>query len=152
MQPIYEQNSTKYRELFHKACVRRDKAQRGSKTAEKEQKSVSFWYSKMYQVGYFRDQYSCWTMLRTVGLSWWNDVTPLLTKKKRVLKGKNLKKFLDMVKTAKQKIPTQRELKKAGASVDDLKEARQYFIDKRNQLVAFLQQAVDNKYDIECSL
>lgn len=156
IKPIFKPQNDKYSDLFHKACVRRDKAKRGSKTAAKEQQAVSFWYNKMYAKGYFRDSYNCWTMLRTVGLSWWNDVSPLLTKKGE-LRGKNLKKFRDMVAKAKQKLPSKEQIIKWGGMVEEtgeysLPEIHKYFQEKRQRLIDFLDVAIKNKYPVECSL
>lgn len=118
-------------------------------------------YINGYEVGkmntdnYFRDSYNGSNVLWTLNLSWWNDVTPML--KNGELKGKNLIKFRDMVVNAKQVEITEEYLKEKFCSVsesgeDSIENWEKYFTTKRQELIEFLNKAIELKQPIDCSL
>jgi hypothetical protein len=95
--------------------------------------------------GYFRDSYNGTSVLWTLGLSWWQDVTPLLNEEGE-LGGENLKKLRDMVLNAKQEMPTEAKLKEMYCKVDAEE------TDKREKLLAFLNRAIELNSSIDASL
>jgi hypothetical protein len=104
--------------------------------------------------GYFRDSYNGTSVLWTLGLSWWQDVTPLLNEEGE-LGGKNLKKFRDMVLNAKQEMPTESKLKEMYCKIDaeeTLESWHNYYTDKREKLLAFLNRAIELNSSIDASL
>lgn len=146
----------KYQPLFDQAVQLRNSFPRGSKEAEEAQKEVSKYYDLMYSEGYFRDSYNGSNVLNRLGLSWWQDVIPLCTEDKE-LKGNNLARFREMVATAELALPSKKELEEGGAPVaeegeDSLAEWHKYFAEKRQELLAFLDQAIALNTAIYCSL
>lgn len=95
----------KYQPLFDQAVRHRDSLPRDSKEQDTAQHEVEKYYELMYSEGYFRDSYNATNVLWTLELSWWRDVTPLLSKD-RELTGDNLKRFRDQVAGACQSLPT----------------------------------------------
>jgi transcriptional regulator with XRE-family HTH domain len=63
---------------FEKAARLRDSLERGTEEYENAQAKVEECYGKMYERGYFRDPYNDWDLLWKFGLSWGNDVIPML--------------------------------------------------------------------------
>src|SRR6185312_1760536 len=128
----------------------------GSKKWNAAQEEVTNYYELMYSEGYFRDSYNCTSVLWTLDLSWWRDVTPLCDDHGD-LKGENLVKFREMVASANQWLPSRRQLKKQHATVDEegensLEEWHKYYREKRQKLLAFLDQAIELNTSIHCSL
>ena len=76
----FDANNAKWKPLFDNAVKRRDALPRGSAQAGEIQKEVHELYGRMYEVGYFRDPYNDGMFLGKIGLSWWNDVVPMLDK------------------------------------------------------------------------
>ncbi len=153
---LYDPTKERYKPLFEKAVMQRDSFPRDSKEWKVAQRKVWKYFDLMNSKGYFRDSYSTANVLRTLGLSWWRNVIPLLNKKNE-LEGKNLKKFRKMVANAKQRLPTKAELQKDGArgkrsGANRLKMWRKYYIRKRARLIAFLDEAIKRNHSIHCSL
>jgi hypothetical protein len=73
-QPQYQQWEPK----FHKAAKRRDGLKPETKEHQQAQADVEEAYSKMHERGYFRDPYNNSDLLWKFGLSWWDDVIPML--------------------------------------------------------------------------
>jgi hypothetical protein len=156
IQQIHKPIMDKYQPLFHAAVRKRDALPKGSKAAAGAQEEVTKCYDLMYSEGYFRDSYNCTSVLWTLDLSWWRDVTPLCDEQ-RDRKGENLKKFREMVATANQWVPSRRQLKKQHATVDNegensLEEWHKYYKEEREKLLAFLNQAIELNTSIHCSL
>ena len=108
------------------------------------QAEVERCYDGMYREGYFQDSYNSSSVLWTLGLSWWEDVTPMLNPKGYMTPAKT-KKFLKMVQEAEQaRLPTDWE--------QPIAEVRKYFQDKRRRLERFLQQAINLDEPILMSL
>ena len=105
---------------------------------------------------YFRDSYNMTNVLWTLGLSWWQDVIPLLNEELE-LKDENLQRFRDQVVNAKQQLPTAEELRENNVEVSDAGENsienwHRHFVEKRQELSAFLDRAIENNSAILCSL
>jgi len=125
-------------------------------TKEHEMSSKDWFTSIVSKGGYFRDPYNEMNVLATLGMDWRKDVVPLCTKKKVELKGENLKLFRKRMATAKQQIPSTKELGAPGVLMTDygitrMKEWRRYFLERRAELLEFLDRAIKLKSPIYCS-
>jgi len=105
---------------------------------------------------YFRDSYNMGNVLWTLGLSWWIDVLPLLDEKLQ-LKGENLLRFRDRVVNAGQHLPSSQELREKHAVVtatgeESIENWHRHYVTKRQELIAFLDRAIENHSSIICSL
>jgi len=105
---------------------------------------------------YFRDSYNGTSVLWTLDLSWWQDVTPLLNKEGH-LTGNNLTKFRDKVANAKQTLPDTNKLKEMGCAVkprgqESVKGWHKYYTEKKQRLLDFLDRAIKLETYIDCSL
>tara|TARA_R100001244_G_scaffold13417_1_gene15171 strand:+ start:318 stop:767 length:450 start_codon:yes stop_codon:yes gene_type:complete len=90
---------------------------------------------------YFRDSYNVSNVLWALGLSWWEDVIPMLTND-GMLKPEKAKALIGMINDA--------DFKDLPKEIEDIDE--NYFSEKRNTLVKFLQRSVDGGESVECSL
>ena len=90
---------------------------------------------------YFRDSYNVSNVLWALGLSWWEDVIPMLTND-GMLKPEKAKALIGMINDA--------DFKDLPKEIEDIDE--NYFSEKRNTLVKFLQRSVDEGESVECSL
>jgi hypothetical protein len=156
IEKIHHPLMQKYEPLFEAAVRRRDSFPSQSKEAEAAQREVTKYYDLMYSEGYFRDSYNATSVLWRLGLSWWEDVTPLCTKKRK-LRHDKLRKFRDMVANANLELPSKEEIENHSGKVDEegensLAEWHKYFIEKQNELLAFLDKAIELKSPIHCSL
>lgn len=151
-QPLIE----KYRPMFEAAVRQRDRLPPGSPEAEAAQALVEKYYDRMFADGYFRDSYNVTGVLRRLGLSWWRDVIPLCTQAHK-LRQERLRTFRAMVANAPLSLPTKEELEKEHATVaesgeDSLEAWHRYYRERRDQLLAFLDQAIALNTHIRCSL
>ena len=93
----------------------------------------------------FFDPYNVHGLLPTLGLSWWEDVLPLLDCQKNpgYLRLGNVKKFLGMVQDADQQLP----------SLDETNgEMADHFREKRRELIGFLERAIKLREPVYCDL
>lgn len=123
---------------------------------EQLQESVERAYDKMYAEGYFRDSYNSTNLLWQIGLSWWEDINKLVNKQ-GFISLRNIRKFKQMIET--RPIPEFEMWKSTFdtqyITIDDkdnrLEDWYEYFKEKRENLLKFLQQALDLKEKINCS-
>jgi hypothetical protein len=151
-QPLFD----KYQPMFEAAVRQRDRLPRGSQEAEAAQALVEKYYDRMYADGYFRDSYNVTGVLRQLGLSWWRDVIPLCTQAHKLRQDK-LRQFRRRVANAPLHLPTLEELKQEHAMVtesgeDSVEAWHRYYRERRDQLLAFLDQAIALNTHIRCSL
>jgi hypothetical protein len=147
---IFNPNMQKYSPKFEKAVKDRSSYKEGTTLYEQAQKKVERYYDLMYAVGYFRDSYNASSLLNALGLSWWQNVIPMLDKE-QCLNLTAIKKFKGMVKKAKlSTIDADWVINNyAGGPVE---EWQQYFIEKKGMLLAYLDKALKEKSKIYCSL
>lgn len=93
--------------------------------------------------GHFRGPDNGWDLLWRFGLSWWNDVVPLLNAERRLSpwKAGRLLALLD-----------EREYEFQESMSECSPEDRLYFQKQAEELRAFLEDAVDLGEAVECSL
>ena len=181
---LFQSNSKKYAKQFHKWAKIRDEKSKGIpepiknyleradaegvsmvashartyiktfQEMKEAQKKVSAYYNQMYSKGYFRDSYNSSSVMGTLGLSWWSDVTPLL--KNGELSPANAKKLIAMINSRKQNLPTKEQLLKRDATVDDNKNTveawHQMYKNSKLELIHFLTTAIKMGESISCSL
>ncbi len=135
-------------DLYIKTIRRSHKTQPDNEQSTKHDPAAS--------VLYFRDPYNFTSVLWTLGLSWWRDVLPLLDANQE-LKGQTLQRFRDQVMCAYQRLPTVEDLQREKVRVDatgerSVAELHRYYIQRRKQLLRFLNFAISNRAAITCSL
>ena len=156
IEKIHRPLMQQYEPLFEAAVRRRDSLPRDSKDAQAAQRAVTKYYDLMYSEGYFRDSYNATSVLWRLGLSWWQDVTPLCTINRK-LRQDRLRKFRDMVASAKLELPSKEEIEQHNGKVDEqgensLAEWHKYFVEQRAALLAFLDKAIELNSPVHCSL
>lgn len=156
IEQIYTPNRNRYASLALAAQQILNQCAPGSAEAEAAKAEVIFYSDQMFSAGYFRDSYNGTSVLTRLGLSWWQNVRPLLDKN-GVLKGKALKQFRKMVHDAQLKLPTSEELAEAHMQLDaegenSLAGWHKYFREQRALLLEFIDQAIAWEGTILCSL
>ncbi len=101
---------------------------------------------KTYPDGYFRDSYNDYNVLWQMGLSWWQDIVPMLNKNHK-LTLKKIREFKAMVES--RDIPTELKDYKGNAITVA---TRDEFVKWRQELISYLGQALEEKRQIKCSL
>jgi len=151
----FKNNHEKYEKHFTTAVKIRDEFLSDSNQEKEVQTLIDHFYDKMYSKGYFRDSYNCSSMLQTLDLSWWQDVGKLLNKSNELTPTK-AKEFLKLIQSASLKLPTKKELIKKGANVDNkkdtLKSWHDMFKKHKQELIDFLNEAIQLKENIRCSI
>jgi len=107
-----------------------------AKFGVKEEKSLVEGADLYAGEDYFRDSYNESSILWQLGLSWWRDVSDKIVDKEGVL---DAAKLLGMIK---DKAPAK----------EDFDKGDKYFVKKKEQLVKFLQDAIQNKIPVVTSL
>lgn len=137
-QPQYQAWSKKFDralQQFHHAVDAPDK--------DRLDQEVDHCYFQMYAAGYFRDSYNDYCLLWQYGLSWWEDVIPLLDEQ-NYLTPANAEVFTHLLK------------ERRGTFEQNLaaltKELQTYFRERAAKLNAFLAEAARKSHAIKCSL
>lgn len=99
--------------------------------------------------GYFRDGYNKSSVLGQMDLSWWADIIPLQSKRSGYISGKNLKTFRSMI--AEAHLPAFKDFKNPFSDCTK-REAYDYFVEKRQRLLDFIDRAITMKTYIDASL
>lgn len=150
---IHDKAREKYLPLFNEAVAKRDRT-KSEKQKEKYHKMVKKYYELLYSDnGYFRDSYNGTCLLQTLGLSWWSDISPLCNEKGELFE--NLKKFRVLVANAEMIEITKEYLKNNNCQVDKentIKAWQKYFVEKRENLLAFIDKAIELGEPIDASL
>jgi hypothetical protein len=76
--PLHQQQRQQWEPQFEEAVRRRNSFKTGSEEYRQAQAAVEECYEKLHEQGYFRDPYNSWDLLWKFGLSWWEDVIPML--------------------------------------------------------------------------
>ena len=153
----------KWTPAFEKACSEREKVQK-----KLEKLGVDFWkdekfkkvqakideaYGNMYpDEGYFRDSYNCSSVLARLELSWWKDVIPMLDKEGKLV-GPKIKELVEMIESRELKLVDAEEYaEKFRNPEDSADDWNKYFIQKKQNLLKFLNGALQDNDSISCSL
>lgn len=164
---IYEANRTSVEPQFKEATAIRDSFPRDSLEYNQAQIEVEHWFDKMSSVGYYIDPYTSDSLLAQLGLSWWQDVLPLLNENDE-LSLKDAKWFLSEIRNRRiecqRMVTVEQELASsvmssvarsvATSRVESPYEADevQFFVERKLQLIRFLSQAIETRQAIVCSL
>jgi len=92
--------------------------------------------------GYFRDAYNEGSILRKFDLSWWQDISGVLTDKEGVMSPENVVKFRSMLDD---------KLFEKNLEIESV-ESKKYFREGATLLKKYLDETIDRKVGIECSL
>lgn len=108
---------------------------------------------KKVKPDYFRDGYNDYNVLWQYGLSWWKDITPLVSED-GYMPIPNIKKFLDMIEKKDSKFQKSvKGVKISRITKEPLPDAdKQWYLKKSNELKTFLRTAIKHKTEILCSL
>jgi hypothetical protein len=140
---LYDKQKQEWEPAFNNAVQERDRLSHGTPEYEKADALVWDYYERMNVSGYFRDPYNGWDVLWQFGLSWWEDVIPLLDD--HHLSVVNTKKLLDM-------LDAHQSLFETSMAETEEEDERQYFRQQSDALRAFLTEAIDLDEPIDCSL
>jgi hypothetical protein len=140
---LYQPNQARWQPQFEEAARLRDSLPADSPARQEAQERVSECYEQMYSQGYFRDPYNDLDVLWKFGLSWWNDVIPMLDDEGR-LSVRAAQRLLELLDKREDIF----EERMSGLPEED----EQYFRSRYTDLRQFLNQAVALKEAIDCSL
>lgn len=143
LRSLYEKQEAEWRPRFDEAVKERNRTKRGTPEYEAAQQRVEECYEQLHGLGYFRDAYNDWDVLWRFGLSWWNDVSPLLSRG-RWLSVENAERVVSLL--------AQREDEFKDNMAECSAEDRVYFEGKAKALRAFLNLAIELGEPIDCSL
>lgn len=137
IQPLHD----KLQPLFEDAIDKRDAIEdKDSREYELATEKVNGLYNELYPEScYFRDSYNPYSVLWALDLSWWTDVIPMLDD--GYLSPKKAQELIDIVK--EREVDLRSDQKEIGV---------EYFEDRKQSLIKFLQRSVDSGEPIECSL
>lgn len=143
IQSAFTATHERWRKRFDRAVARRDAAADGSAEQQRLQKTVGRSYQRMFSNGYFRDSYNSSNLLWQFGLSWWDDVIPMLNQAGELSPGR-AQELLSMLQSRLDGF----EQRLATSPPDE----QQYFRKKWRQLRYFLTTAIEQGEPIACSL
>jgi hypothetical protein len=141
--PLFQQQRKQWEPPFEEAVRKRDRLKSGSQEHRQAQALVEQCYDMLYEQGYFRDSYNDWNLLWKFGLSWWEDVIPMLDDDYQ-LSVAEVHNLLNMLKQRE----TVFELKLAVLPAEE----QPYFRDRYAALQWFLNQAIELNTPVDVSL
>jgi hypothetical protein len=139
----FDRHHRDWERKYDEAVKRRAACERNSPEYEAAQQTVSDCYAHMYERGYFRDSYNPSNLLWLFGLSWWEDVGPLLDTEDN-LTPEQAARLLAMLD---ERVAT---FKANLALLSG--ESRDHFREKYTRFVLFLRSAIENGEAIGCSI
>lgn len=140
---LYEANRADKVPAFEAAVRLRDSLPKDSPQRQVAQEEVERRFDQMMSQGYFRDPYNEWDLLWKFGVSWWQDVIPMLDECGGL-----------SVTAAEQLLARLREREGTFEAnlVELAAEDERYFREKYAALQQFLNQAIELREVIDCSL
>ena len=140
---LYQPNYRKWEREFKKAVKVRDGLKPETKEHQQAQAEVEEAFERMHERGYFRDPYNNNDLLWKFGLSWWDDVIPMLDAGGD-LSPEQAKKLVGMLDENQAKLQE---------SISTMSEKeRRYFVDRYADLLRFLNEAIELDAPIHASL
>ena len=112
---------------------------------QEEEKYHNLLY-KLHDGIYFRDSYNCESIAWSLGLSWWDDVYPMLDNENKLSKNRT-HELINMIKLKNLHISD--DLREHFQTMED---ARNFLDNKRKELLSFLDKSIDSNQEIYCSL
>lgn len=155
---IFDKQAELYRDKFDKVCELRDSLPEGVER-DRAQEQVSEFYSLMYEKGYYRDSYNDSSLLNKLGLSWWQDITPLLDEEAG-LPTKEAEKLLPIISEAMLNLYPQKFNQFCADNFpsntpnrdEEIKRWDSYFKGKFEKLTTMLRMSIELDEPIYCSL
>jgi hypothetical protein len=149
---IHERGYEEYKPQFDAACERRNACTFGTPEYLAAQEEVTKYYDLMFdEAGYFRDSYNNSSLFWVLGLSWWNDVIPLLDEENllplegaRRLRSEVAQRAEIMERKIAQHEPPFHE--------EDREDCITYFRSKLARFMAFVDRSLELQEPISCSL
>jgi len=128
--------------LFEDAVQERNKIEdKDSREYELASEKVSGLYNELYpDTCYFRDSYNPSSVMWALGLSWWTDVIPMLDDEGN-LSSEKVEELVSMIKDRTINLRSDQE-----------EIGEEYFSERKEALLKFLQQSVSRGEPVECSL
>ena len=152
MNKSFKENELKYKPQLDKKIEERNALPKGSDEANKAQEKVGELFNKLYSSEvYYRDSYNHGSLLWSLGLSWWDDVTKYIDDEGDMSPDK-AQEFLDVIEGADLKVDKEflkGAYEEEGWTHDQCVE---HFEKRREELISFLQKSVDTKESIGCSV
>jgi len=121
------------------------------KAADKAHQQAVKCFNKMCVRGYFKDSYNASCLLWLFGLSWWKDISGVLTDKKGKMSPNRAGRFLRMLQSRESLFETNLEKVKSTKG-KTWPEAERFFRDKYSRLKNLLREAIDRNECMWCSL
>jgi len=175
LESVSRKCEAKHRSAFDAAVAERDRfredankaAESGDETlaarltakADKLQERVDIAFDALQSEGYFRDSYNRSSLLWLLGLSWWGDVMERLDENGH-LPVESAKWFL--AELEKREVPSVdgvRSVFEADSLFSDWEnedrtpdEWRDYFVEKRDKLIALVKQSIELDEPLLCSV
>jgi DNA-directed RNA polymerase specialized sigma24 family protein len=140
---LYEPHNGKWQRRFDQAVERCKKLSPDTEEHKQAQAEVEQAYQKTHERGYFRDPYNNNDLLWKFGLSWWEDVIPMLDAGGD-LSPAQAKELLGMLQE------NQEQFRANLAKMPP--EERRYFLDRYADLQKFLNEAIELDAPIHASL
>ena len=140
---LYEPNQAVWAHEFEDAAKLCDSLTPGTPEHEDARERLRYCHEQMNSRGYFRDPYNDWDVLWQFGLSWWDDVIPMLDEDAR-LSVANARRLLAMLDQREE------SFEERLAGLPDKKQ--QSYRDRYIELRQFLDQAVALGESVNCSL
>jgi hypothetical protein len=141
----HEAHKLPLQDSFNEAISARNAVSSDHPDFKKLQAKVNSIYEDMYSVGYFRDSYNHTSLLNSIGLSWWIDVIPMLDDESTLPIDKAME-LRSMIAT-KELNPSQ--IHKAFGSFE---EVEKYLLDKKQRLIALLDESIETGEPLLMSL
>ena len=152
MNKSFKENELKYKPQLDKKLEERNALPEGSDEANKAQEEVGELFNKLYSSEvYYRDSYNHGSLLWSLGLSWWDDVSKYIDDEGD-MSPQMAQEFLDVIEGADLEVD--KEFLK-GAYEDEgwtHEQCAEYFEKRRQELISFLQKSIDTKSSIGCSI
>jgi hypothetical protein len=140
---LYEPNQAVWAHEFEDAAKLCDSLTPGTPEHEDARERLRYCHEQMNSRGYFRDPYNDWDVLWQFGLSWWDDVIPMLDQDAR-LSVANARRLLAMLDQREE------SFEERLAGLPDKKQ--QSYRDRYIELRQFLNQAIALDESVSCSL
>ena len=138
IQPLHDKLQPLFEDALEKRGAIEDTDSNEYKLASER---VSGLYNELYpDTCYFRDSYNPSSVMWALGLSWWTDVIPMLDDEGN-LSSEKAKELVSMI-----------EDRTINLREDQETIGEEYFSERKEALLKFLQQSVSRGEPVECSL
>lgn len=142
----YEKRLAKMQPKLNEAFQKRASLMQGTTNYQQAQEACLHLFNQLHEGVYFRDSYNCGSVVWSLDLSWWEDISPMLDTRNLL----SIDKTYELINTIKGK-----ELQVSDSLLEHFEtkeEARQYLKEKKRELLKFLQKSINNDDAIYCSL